>query len=427
MFILLVISCIMGGVKWKHILFVHKQGGQNLVEDHTNRLPGLDDQNEKPDNPDTQNNQLRDKRLVRKRESSIVKKIVLTIVFVAFLLISVVGATGYQYIMEALKPLSPAQHELVEVEIPMDTSSRGIAEILENEQVIRDATVFRYYLRAKDTADFQAGFYQLSPAMSLDEIIETLAAGGTNVPISEEHKILVKEGATLEEIASEFEQKSDYSQEEFLEAANDQEYISQLAQEFPHLLTEKIFAEEIRYPLEGYLFPATYDYLSSYTPYDVIRQMIQKTDEILQPYREQIEAQGISVHALLTLASLIEKEGVNQDDRQTIAGVLYNRLVDDMPLQSDVSVLYVLDRHLEYVTIEDTEVESPYNLYQNKGLGPGPFNSPSEGAILAALNPAETDYYYFLADLDTGIVYFSRTFEEHLELQEQYIDDSRAE
>lgn len=395
-----------------------------MVEKNTDRLPGLDDQKEKSESSEEK---LLEKKLVRKKESSIVKKIVLTIVFVTLLLLSVVGATGYQYVMESLKPLDPNRQELIEVEIPMDTSSRGIADILEREQIIKDATVFRYYLRAKDTPEFQAGFYQLSPAMNHDEIIAALESGGTNVPVSEDHKILVKEGATLEEIAAEFEEKTDYSQEEFIDAANDKEVITELAQEFPELLTEEILQEEVRYPLEGYLFPATYDYLSSYTPEDMIRQMVQKTDEVLEPYRGQMKERGISTHTLLTLASLVEKEGVNPDDRQTIAGVLFNRLEADMPLQSDVSVLYVLNRHLEYVTIKDTEVESPYNLYQNKGIGPGPFNSPSESSIAATLNPADTDYFYFLADLDTGIVYFSRTFEEHLELQEQYIDDSRAE
>lgn len=395
-----------------------------MVEQNTDRLPGLDDQKE---NPESSEEKLLEKKLVRKKESSLVKKIVLTIVFVVLLLFSVVGVTGYQYVMESLKPLDPTRQELVEVEIPMDTSSRGIADILEREQIIKDATVFRYYLRAKDTPEFQAGFYQLSPAMNHDEIIAALEAGGTTVPVSDEHKILVKEGATLEEIAQEFEGKSDYSQKDFMAAANDRDFITELAQEFPDLLTEDILQEGVRYPLEGYLFPATYDYLSSYTPEDIIRQMVEKTDEILKPYQEQIKERDISVHALLTMASLVEKEGVHPEDRQLIAGVLYNRLKDDMPLQSDVSVLYALNRHLEYVTIEDTEVKSPYNLYQNTGLGPGPFNSPSESAIAATLNPAETDYYYFLADLNTGVVYFSRTFEEHLELQEQYIDDSRAE
>ena len=181
--------------------------------------------------------------------------------------------------------------------------------------------------------------------------------------------------------------------------------------------------EKVKYKLEGYLFPATYDYLSEYTIEEIITTMVSKTNEVMKSYRQKIEESDLDVHSVLTLASLVEKEGVNLEDRKRIASVFLNRLEEGMPLQSDISILYALDEHLEYVTIENTEVDSPYNLYKNKGLGPGPFDNPSEESIKATLEPEETDYLYFLADLTTGDVYFSKTFEEHLELQEKYVDD----
>ena len=129
----------------------------------------------------------------------------------------------------------------------------------------------------------------------------------------------------------------------------------------------------------------------------------------------------MTVQQVITLASLIEREGNSYEDRTKIASVFFNRIEADMPLQSDISVLYALNKHKEIVTYKDLETDSPYNLYQNKGYGPGPFNNPSEDAIKSTLNPADTNYIYFLADTKTGKVYFSRTYAEHQELVDEYI------
>ena len=174
--------------------------------------------------------------------------------------------------------------------------------------------------------------------------------------------------------------------------------------------------------MEGYLYPATYDYLNGSGLDEVIMQMLQKTDDVIRPYAEQIASSGYTLHEILTIASLVEKEGVTPEDRANIAGVFFNRLEIDMPIQSDISILYALNEHKELVTFKDLEIDSPYNLYKNTGMGPGPFNSPSEGSIQATLSPADTEYLYFVADTETGIVYFSETYEEHLQLQNQYVD-----
>ena len=118
----------------------------------------------------------------------------------------------------------------------------------------------------------------------------------------------------------------------------------------------------------------------------------------------------------------LEKEGYKVEDRQKIASVFYNRIKKNMMLQTDISVLYALGEHKEVVTLKDLEVNSPYNLYRNRGMGPGPFNSPSEEAILAAIDPAQTDYEYFVADIQTKEVYFAKTYEEHLALKAKYVD-----
>ena len=191
---------------------------------------------------------------------------------------------------------------------------------------------------------------------------------------------------------------------------------------YPKLLESAANATDVRYRLEGYLFPATYDYLNKMTLKDLVTQMIAKTDAVMQNYYDTIAAKNMTVQQVLTLASLVEKEGVSDTDRKNIAQVFYNRLAQNMPLQSDISVLYALNETKETVTIKDTQTDSPYNLYLNTGYGPGPFNNPGEKAIQAVLNPIQNDYLYFVADVKTGQVYFAKTLEEHNALVEKYVN-----
>ncbi|HAX1447431.1 TPA: endolytic transglycosylase MltG, partial [Enterococcus faecium] len=193
---------------------------------------------------------------------------------------------------------------------------------------------------------------------------------------------------------------------------------------FPELLESASKAENTKYRLEGYLFPATYDYYTSTSLKDLVIEMVNKTNTVMQNYYSAIKQKNLTVQEVLTLASLVEKEGVKENDRKNIAQVFFNRIKANMPLQSDISVLYALGEHKELVTYEDTAVDSPYNLYTNTGYGPGPFDNPSEEAIKAVLEPAENDYYYFVADTSTGNVYFAKTYEEHMELVEKYVNNS---
>lgn len=396
-----------------------------MVDKHTNQ-PGKTTDSETPKREEGR--QARNDRFeVRKKENSLIRKIVFSIVFIVSLLVLIIGVVGYNYVSTALKPLNPEETELHEVEIPLGTSTSGIAGILEEKGIIKDGTVFSYYMKTKSVPEFKAGFYQVSPAMDLDKIITVLEEGGTATPVSEDYKILVREGATVKEIATEFASKTDFTEKEFLDAINNEAFIDSLIEKYPNTITEAVKNEDILYKLEGYIFPATYDYMSQYEPEDMLDVMVQKTDEILKPYQGKIKASGYNVHEILTLASLVEKEGIEYEDRQMIADVFFNRLDEEMALQSDISLLYALDKHTEYVTIADTEVDSPYNLYMNKGFGPGPFDNPSEQAIQATLNPIDGSYLYFLADLETGEVYFSETYEQHLEFQDLYIQEPTEE
>ena len=148
--------------------------------------------------------------------------------------------------------------------------------------------------------------------------------------------------------------------------------------------------------------------------------MIAKRNETMKPYFAEIAQSNFSVQQILTMASLVEKEALTEADRKKVASVFYNRLKKDMPLQTDISVLYAKKEQKEVVTHNDLEYDSLYNLYKYKGLGPGPFNNPSEGSVVAAIEPDDTNYLYFYADINTGKVFFTDDFEQHIAWQKEF-------
>ncbi|MGX7395196.1 endolytic transglycosylase MltG [Carnobacterium mobile] len=358
----------------------------------------------------------------RQQEKKMVNKIVLSIITILFLLLVVLGVVGYHYVTTSLEPLNASSKEEIQVEIPSGASSADISRILEKDKVIKSASVFSFYIKLNNETDFQAGYYLFSPSMTLDEIIHSLQEGGSPVAF-DGTKILVQEGVTVEQIADSIEKSTDFTAAEFLKIVQDPKFLADLQTKYPELLSNAMDAKDTRYVLEGYLFPATYDFTEEMSLKEVVENMVKKTDEVMQEYYTAIQEKHLTVHEVMTLASLIEREGNTYEDRTKIASVFFNRLEAEMPLQSDISVLYALNKHKEVVTYKDLEVDSPYNLYKNTGYGPGPFDSPSQDSIKAVLNPAETNYLYFLADTKTGKVYFSRTYTEHQELIDEYITE----
>ena len=360
-------------------------------------------------------------RAIRKKESKITRNIVRLFAILFAVIVIGGGAYGYYYVSNSLKPVDTKQTQAVEVEIPAGSSDKQIAKILEDNKLIRNAKIFNFYIKFKNVAGFKAGFYQLSPSMDIDQILGQLADGGKDKSANVA-KVVVREGETLTGIAEEVEKSTKYSKEDFMNKVQDQDFIDQLVQKFPRLFKDAQKAQNVRYFLEGYLFPATYEADENKTLQMIIEEMVAKTDSVLSKYYAKISQGDYNVHEILTMASLLEKEGYKVEDRQKIASVFYNRIKKNMMLQTDISVLYALGEHKEVVTLKDLEVNSPYNLYRNRGMGPGPFNSPSEEAILAAIDPAQTDYEYFVADIQTKEVYFAKTYEEHLALKAKYVD-----
>ena len=361
------------------------------------------------------------KRDIRKKETSIIKKIMRYFMIALLVIVIIGGFFTWNYIKGETQPVDTAQTELVSFEIEQGASVKEVSKALEEEGIIRNSKLFNFYLKFKNVSGFKSGLYQVSKSMTLDEIIAELSGAGKDKD-QNATKVLIREGEQLTDIAKEVEKSTKYSAEDFMAKVQDEEFLSYLVQKFPKLLTESYNGYQVKYVLEGYLFPATYDMNDSKTLQMLITEMVAKTDEVMSKYYDKILESDFTLQETMALASLIEKEGTKLEDRKKISSVFHNRIKENMMLQTDVSVQYALGEHKEALSLSDLEVDSPYNLYQNYGVGPGPFNSPSEDSIVAALEPADTEYLYFLADIHTKEIYFAKTYEEHLELKAKYID-----
>lgn len=368
---------------------------------------------------DSSQDKLKEKLFERHSEASLVRKIVLIISILIFLVISGIAAGGYLYVKSALEPVDPENNNTIDISIPIGSSVTSIANILEENDLIKSSKIFRYYIKFKNESGFQAGDYQLSPAMTFDQIIASLKTGKVVEEIV--FKLTIPEGKQLTQIATIIAEKTGHEQEEVMEKMTDSKYIETLMARYPSILTEEILAEDVMYPLEGYLFPATYAfYKEDPAIEEVIETMLDKTAEVLTSYTALMAEREITPLELLTMASLIEEEATDKTDRELISSVFYNRIEIGMPLQTDPTVLYALGEHKDRTLYEDLKVDSPYNTYIIQGLPPGPIANAGEISINAALNPAATDYLYFLAT-SSGEVKYSKTLEEHNQKKALYI------
>ncbi|KRL60892.1 hypothetical protein FC69_GL001132 [Latilactobacillus fuchuensis DSM 14340 = JCM 11249] len=352
----------------------------------------------------------------RRAEKKAANKIVYWIIGIALALVVIIGLMGYRYVQTSLKPYNATAKTEITVKIPNGSTNKEIAAILQEKKLIKSATVFNYYVKTHNFSDFQAGYHVLKQSMGFEKIISNLQKEGTPTrPRDVTGKVLVKEGVTLEEIATAVGKNTKYSKADFIKLIKDKQFLASLKKKYPELLTSTMAKKNVRYHLEGYLFPATYEVYKDSTLKEIVTEMVKTTDQNLRPYYATIKSKKLTVQEVLTLASLVEREGVTASDRQKIAGVFFNRLDIDMPIQSDISVMYALNTHKTHLYNKDVQVDSPYNLYVHSGYGPGPFNSPSLQSVTAVLNPSERDqdYLYFVANLKTGEVYYSHTLDEH--------------
>lgn len=289
------------------------------------------------------------------------------------------------------------------IDIRRGDGLKKIAKLLKDEGVIRDAISFEILtIWEKSQHKIKAGEYEISPALTMPEILTKLVQGDYI-----KTSFTIPEGYNISQITDLLAAKKFVYRDRFIKLTHDKEFISTLG----------IDAES----LEGYLFPETYSIFKGAKEEEIIGMMVSELKKKITPQdEEQIKRLGFSFHQILTLASIIEKETKLSEERPLVSAVFHNRLKENMPLMSDPTVIYALQPDFDgNLTKEDLKTNSPYNTYRNKGLPPGPIASPGLNSIKSALYPAGVDYLYFVS-MNNGAHKFSTNLKEHNEATLKY-------
>ena len=340
-------------------------------------------------------------------------------------LISAGAYFGYQYVQSSLQPVDASSKQYVTVQVPEGANVQTIGSTLEKSGLIKHGVIFAFYAKYKNYSDLKSGYYNLQKSMSTEDIIHELQKGGTaEAQEPALANLTIPEGYTIDQMAQAVGQlqgdfKEPLTAEAFLAKVQDDNFLSQEVAKYPSLLESLPTKESgVRYRLEGFLFPATYSIKESTTIESLIDEMLAAMDKTLAPHYSTIKSKNLTVNELLTIASLVEKEGAKTEDRKLIAGVFYNRLNLGMPLQSNIAILYAQGKLGQKISLADdagidTSINSPYNVYTNLGLMPGPVDSPSLDAIESSINQTKSENLYFVADVTDGKVYYASNKEEH--------------
>lgn len=345
------------------------------------------------------------------------KKIVIisasTVILIVLLLVS-----GYFFNLRAVGD----EADVINFTVNAGDSKEVIADNLKKANLIRSKYVTLVYILLSGNTNIQAGNYELNRGMSTQDIISVLVNGDIIDNKRESARITFKEGIRLEEYMRLLADNTDLSYDTIIAEVNDPDYLQSLIADY-WFLTEDILNTDLYYGLEGYLYPETYDFYVDTTLDMAIRKMLDETDARLSEIRDELENSEYSIHEILTMASIVEKEAIHIEDRAKVAQVIYTRLDLGMNLGMDVTTYYGVRKDLtESLTTVDLNDENPYNtrIATFIGLPVGPICSPAITSIEAVLNPADTNYVYFFADIITGNVYFTDNYDEFLEFREIY-------
>jgi len=309
-------------------------------------------------------------------------------------------------------------NEKVDVTIENGSSNVRIGEILKEKDLIRNTTFFKIYLKLFNITNLKAGKYELNKSMNLAEIIDILKEG--NKFSEDEISLTFQEGINMRKIASIIANNTNNTEEEVFDLLKDEEYLKKLKEEY-WFITDSILNKNIYYSLEGYLYPDTYRFANKDVKVEeIFAKLLKKMDTVLSPLKEKIAKSKFNIHELLTLASIAEMEVRNKEDyREKVVSVFVNRLNRGMSLGSDVTTRYAIKLD-DKRALKKSEYNS-VNAYNTRSstmagkLPAGPIGMISESSILASLNYPETDYLYFIANINTGETFFysnSKDFEK---------------
>lgn len=328
-----------------------------------------------------------------------------------FAIIIVVGCTIYKI---NIGPVSK-NSELKEIEINTGDTYLSIASKLKENNLIRSEFFYKLYVKLMKPDGLEKGKYSLSEDMGVEKILEVLGSGSD--VNSDNISITFVEGKNMRHIAKLIAQNTNNTEEDVYKLLTDTNYLDSLINNY-WFLTDEIKNPNIYYSLEGYLFPDTYQFRDKdVTVKEIFETLLNELDKKLTPYKTDIESSPYTVHQLLTLASIVELEGVNKADRFDVAGVFYNRLNAGWSLGSDVTTYYAIKVDMSERDLYKTEIDD-CNYYNTRPscmagkLPIGPICNPSIESIEAVLKPNNHNYYYFVADKNKK-TYFTKTFDEH--------------
>ncbi len=350
-----------------------------------------------------------------KKKKALFRMIIFSL-FVSILLCS--GIISYNYVVvqkdiaeEKLPEIS--EDSRIEIEIPKGATTSEISDLLKEKGVIKHPFIFKMMSKINGfDGMYKSGTHYVSEDFDYDMIMRALSSD----PVSK--KVLIPEGYTFKQIVEKLSKEQLIDKTKFTKTANEEKFDYKFLQGLP----------EREFKLEGYLFPDTYVFDIKAGEKAIIDRMLLRFDEMFKPeYAEKAKELGMTMDKIIILASIIEREAKEPDERKTIAGIFYNRLKSKNPslkkLQSCATIQYIFMNRdgtvKEKITDEDTKIKDPYNTYQIEGLPPGPICSPGMDSIEAALDPEATDYYYFVAKGD-GTHQFSKTLKEHQAAAKKY-------
>lgn len=333
-------------------------------------------------------------------------------ILVIIILLGIGGA--FLFYNSMLKPVSK-EDEKVEITIEEGTTTVGIGEILKQNDLIKNELAYKIYVSLNKINDMKAGSFELNKNMSLSEIVDALVSGDKTA--NKTINITFLEGKNMRWIAKTIAEKTTNTEENVFETLSDESYLNELIQKY-WFITEDIKNKDIYYSLEGYIFPDTYNFKDeTVSVQDIFNTMLDEMESNLEPYKTEMQNSGLSVHKLLTVASIVELESSNKEDRGGVSSVIYNRIKYNMAIGSDVTTYYAIKVDMSERDLKNSELNSS-NGYNTRGpnmggkLPIGPICTVSKSSIEAALHPDDTKYLYFVADKN-GKVYFANSNEEH--------------
>lgn len=345
-------------------------------------------------------------------------KNILILVLLIVVLCMLIGFMKYKH---DLKPVSNTS-ETVMFKVKDGQAGLDIANDLKEQGIVRNAKSTYYYAKLNHLTNIKAGVYEVNLSDDVDAILREL--NDPNAGIQNVATVTIVEGDWAKHIALKIADQTNVSAESLMQLWNNKEWIQSQMGNYP-FLTDEMFNENVRTYLEGYLAPNTYQFFKETTAEDVTKKILDQSLVVYNEFKDEMNKQDLSIEQLYTLASIVQFEASDEANMKEIAGVFYNRLKIDMPLQSSVTVCYAIDYEKtdNWMRCEvNSNVDSPYNTYKYKGLPPGPILNPGVMALDAVLHPNKSDYLYFMADVNgDGTVYYSKTLAEHEAYVRKYL------